>query len=82
MPTEKGGSGNALRTFASVPEFGWMRRAMARRAMVPHVRGGIMLGEKYAWSACVDGVFRASPAVSSLFGCLGICGRLCWGFAW
>ena len=82
MPTEKGGSGSALLTFASVPEFGWMRRAMARRAMVPHVRGGIMLGEKYAWSACVDGVFRASSAVFGLLDSLGIYGRLCWGFAW
>ena len=82
MPTERGGSGSASLTFAPVLEFGRMRRAVARRTMVPHVRGGIMLDENYAWSACVDGVFRASPAVFGLLDSLGIYGRLCWGFAW
>ena len=82
MPIEMSDSGSASIAFSFVLEFGWMRRVTARCAMAPHARGGIMLGEYYAWSACVDSVFRASPAVFGLLGCLGICGRLCWGFAW
>lgn len=82
MSIEMGDSRSASLAFSFVPEFGWMRRAMARRAMVPHVRSGIMLGENYAWSAYVDGVSRASLAVFDLLDSLGIYGRLCWGFAW